>query len=364
MNVAYLSLGGNLGLREEYLSKARELIRARAGSITNLSTIYESVSWGTHSENKYLNQVVELNTNLSASELLKELLSIEKKIGRVRKGQQYEDRVIDIDILLFNYEIIHTKNLQVPHPRLHLRNFVLVPLSEMIPKYVHPVLKNSIVSLIKNSEDKTKVSKHSGDKYRYICIEGNIGSGKSTLAAKLAKKWNAMLIREEFEKNNLLSFFYKRTADFAFPLEFSLLINRYEQLVTLFKDPVKTVIVADYSIYKSLWFAKITLPQNEFQLFKKYFKTLKAEIPEPDLVIYIDTSIENMKGNIKKRGREYEKDVSTEYLQAVDKQYRKGIAKLACKKIFIKVPEYYTGLESSLVTLIEKNMKEIFGQKS
>lgn len=158
MNVVFLSLGGNIGDRLDSLEKTRKLLEAQCGQIVKSSSVYETAAWGSTSKNKYLNQVVQLHTHLRPLQLLKKTLHIEKELGRVRGNAKNDDRTADIDILFYNDEIISNKNLQVPHPRLQFRKFVLVPLNEIDRGFVHPVLRESVGNLLKHCDDNLTVN--------------------------------------------------------------------------------------------------------------------------------------------------------------------------------------------------------------
>lgn len=153
MNTAFLCLGSNLGHREINLNDAALMIERLCGTIKNSSSIYETDPWGSSSEFKYLNQVIELHTGLPPHALLKELLNIEKNLGRTRNSNQNSDRTIDIDILFYNHCILNTAGLQLPHPRLHLRKFVLMPLNEINQTFIHPVFKKSVFQLLVQCPD-------------------------------------------------------------------------------------------------------------------------------------------------------------------------------------------------------------------
>ena len=159
MNVVFLGLGGNIGNRLENLDKIREAIKSQCGEISKNSGIYETDAWGSESSNKYLNQVVRLLTPLSPEKLLEKLLKIEHTLGRVRSAQQNSDRTADIDILVYNDAVILGEDIQIPHPRLHLRKFVLTPLCEIAPALIHPVLKKSIAALLDACNDTLQVKK-------------------------------------------------------------------------------------------------------------------------------------------------------------------------------------------------------------
>ena len=158
-NQVYLLLGGNQGDVGRAFSQTLELIRASVGSIKTLSPVYRSEPWGFEASESFLNQVVIVNTALDPEDLLKEILDIEKKMGRERDDQsgRYSSRPIDIDILFYNDSIINSHDLVVPHPRLHLRNFTLVPLNDISPGFYHPVFKKTISDLVKTCDDKLGV---------------------------------------------------------------------------------------------------------------------------------------------------------------------------------------------------------------
>lgn len=154
----------------------------------------------------------------------------------------------------------------------------------------------------------------------YICIEGNIGSGKSTLAQVLAKKLKATYLPEQFEDNTLLPLFYNDKETFAFPTEYSFLIDRQKQLTNYFKNIKKgTSTVSDFHFDKCLCFAKTNLTSDDYSFFKKHFKPLRKTIPTPDLVVYLDTSTDLLLKNIHKRGREIERSLKQGYLSRLKK---------------------------------------------
>jgi 2-amino-4-hydroxy-6-hydroxymethyldihydropteridine diphosphokinase len=148
MAIAYLSLGTNLGNKRRNLIIAAALLAERVGDILALSGFYETEPWGFDSENTFLNAALKLRTSLSPSALLTVTQDIEKELGRIVKSKDfYQDRVIDIDILLYDDLVLDTVDLKIPHPLMVKRAFVLNPLSEIDPFVVHPILKQSIKDL-------------------------------------------------------------------------------------------------------------------------------------------------------------------------------------------------------------------------
>lgn len=136
----------------QYLTDARNELSLRAGEILAASAVYETEPWGTEGQASYLNQALAIQTSLPPDDLLKTVLEIERQLGRIREGR-WGDRTIDIDIIYYGSTVIQTDALEIPHPRLHLRNFVLQPLVEIAPDFVHPVLKMSNLQLLNSVAD-------------------------------------------------------------------------------------------------------------------------------------------------------------------------------------------------------------------
>jgi 2-amino-4-hydroxy-6-hydroxymethyldihydropteridine diphosphokinase len=158
LNNAILSLGGNLGNRLDNISQAMGHIEKQIGNIKRYSSVYESEAWGFETEDRFLNVVVVVETALSPETLLQKAQEIETLLGRTRTGTGYASRTMDIDILFFNEEIINTPTLTIPHPLLHERRFVLLPLYEILPDKVHPVLRKTIAELLAECEDEGEVT--------------------------------------------------------------------------------------------------------------------------------------------------------------------------------------------------------------
>lgn len=158
VNHVFVLLGGNIEPRLAAISNAKRELEASLGSIEKESLIYETEAWGFSTGKKFLNVVLKMQTAFNAEMFLKEALRIELKLGRQRnEGGNYSSRIIDIDILYFNSEIINGKNLIVPHPRIHLRKFTLVPLVEIAANFVHPTLKKTNKELLSICSDEVEV---------------------------------------------------------------------------------------------------------------------------------------------------------------------------------------------------------------
>ena len=153
MEKAYLQTGSNLGDRLAALDKARILLNGEVGPIVESSSIYETEPWGFTSQDMFLNQVLVLETSLAPDELLDRILALERLMGRNRSGESYTSRIIDIDILFYDEITLHAKNLIIPHRHIEDRMFTLVPLAELAPDFVHPVLKMTMRELLLECKD-------------------------------------------------------------------------------------------------------------------------------------------------------------------------------------------------------------------
>jgi 2-amino-4-hydroxy-6-hydroxymethyldihydropteridine diphosphokinase len=158
MNRVLLLLGSNLGDALAHLTDAKNLIESTIGLIYRSSSVYGTKAWGKQDQSDFLNQVIEISTTHSAIETLRSILKIETQLGRVRQ-EKWGSRLIDIDILFFNSEIIHYPDLEIPHPQIIHRRFTLIPLSEIVPEFIHPVLKKTLYQLLTECTDTLEVIK-------------------------------------------------------------------------------------------------------------------------------------------------------------------------------------------------------------
>ncbi len=328
-----LSIGSNQGSRLENIQNCIDLIHQNVGAVIQVSKLYETPAWGFESDAFY-NCALLLHSNSSAQKVLNQILKVEKELGRIRLNQEgYQSRIIDVDLIAFDDQIIDTEKLQVPHPLMQNRNFVLLPMQDLKLNWKHPILQKTISELIAITPDdsvctvvqnlESPIAKIPLNQFNYIAFEGNIGAGKTTLVHKIAEDFNGKTVLERFADNPFLPKFYKDQNRYAFPLEMSFLADRYQQLADdlaqfdLFKD----FIVADYHIFKSLIFAKITLAEDEYRLYRNLFDIIYKEMPKPDLYVYLYQNTERLLQNIKKRGRIYEQNIEATYLDKINNGY-------------------------------------------
>lgn len=151
-----------MGERYLALQRGERYIENKVGNIISSSSIYETEAWGKQDQEAFLNKVILVETVLKPKEVLETILHIEKLMGRNREGQKWHERIIDIDILFFNDEVINEKDLTIPHPYLHERRFTLVPLAEIADNYIHPVFRKSINTLLSECSDTLKVNTAAG----------------------------------------------------------------------------------------------------------------------------------------------------------------------------------------------------------
>lgn len=332
-NLVVLSLGSNIGDRAANLNLSIERIHRDVATVVRASRLYETPSWGFDSAPFY-NGAVVVHTTLSASDLLDALHKIEADMGRERSVDEgYQARIIDIDVIAYNEEIVETATIQVPHPHMQDRKFVLLPMRDLNLDWRHPILQKYLHELLQASEDqsicrevgklKLPLEDYKLDHYNYIAIEGNIGAGKTTLTTKIAEDFKAKTVLERFADNPFLPKFYEDQPRYAFPLEMSFLADRYQQIADDLAqfDLFSEFIIADYHIFKSLIFAKVTLGEDEYRLYRKLFDIIYREMPKPGLYVYLYQNTERLLENIKKRGRDYEQDIPAEYLDKINRGY-------------------------------------------
>jgi len=328
----YVSLGANIGDREEFLSKAiRELKKIPEIDLIRFSDIYETSPWGNEEQNFFLNQIIELKTSLSSHELLNRCQDVEITLGRIKR-ELWGPREIDIDLLIFGDEQIVSENLILPHPRLTKRKFILQPLSVLVPDLFVPGEGKTVNQLLSICKDKNSISiykervnldkESTNGNATYIAIEGVIGAGKTSLARLLSEELDAKLIVEEADTNPYLKDFYRDPRRYAFQVQLFFLVSRYRQLLDLpQQDLFHPYMIADFIFPKDKIFAFMNLEKRDLILYERISRLMEAELPKPDLVIYLQSSTEKLLGNIRKRSRKYEKHMSADYIKRLNDAY-------------------------------------------
>ncbi len=167
--MVYLSLGSNIGKRLNNLQTAIKLLKESGFNVIKTSSIYETSPWGVTTQPKFLNLVLKGKTKLSPEELLKKIRQTEKEMGR-KKAEKWGPRIIDIDILFYDKKILKSKTLTIPHPQLHERTFVLVPLKEIAPRLAHPILKQTPQQMLDDANDKGSVVLYNKSIKEGICL--------------------------------------------------------------------------------------------------------------------------------------------------------------------------------------------------
>jgi len=350
--MVYLSLGSNMGDRQMFLQLAIGLITYRIGRVKQLSSVVETPAWGFEGDAFY-NACVGVETALNPQDVFNELLAIESLLGRERKkAEGYQARTIDLDILFYEDKVINTEHLNIPHPRMEKRNFVLAPLAEIAPDFKHPVLKQSIRQLVADSQDKANVTSLKDElmlpkRQQFVAIEGNIAVGKTSFTQLLQAAVGGTLLHENFFDNPYLADFYQDPETYALKVETAFLEERIHQLTTFFSQKNTRPVIADFSLEKSLLFARQNLSARDFDAYKKQYLKVNEGLPQPDLVLFLLQSVPQLQKNIEKRGRDFEQDISDDYLQKIETGYLQwkenstlNICELNTKGIdFIEDPE-------------------------
>ena len=350
--MVYLSLGSNMGDRQMFLQLAIGLITYRIGRVKQLSSVVETPAWGFEGD-AFFNACVGVETALNPQDVLNELLAIESLLGRERnKAEGYQARTIDLDIIFYENKVIDAEQLIIPHPRMEKRNFVLAPLAEIAPDFKHPVLKQSIRQLVADSQDKANVTSLKDElmlpkRQQFVAIEGNIAVGKTSFTQLLQAAVGGTLLHENFFDNPYLADFYQDPETFALKVETAFLEERIQQLTTFFSQKNTRPVIADFSLEKSLLFARQNLSARDFDAYKKQYLKVNEGLPQPDLVLFLVQSVPQLQKNIEKRGRDFEQDISDDYLQKIETGYLQwkenstlNICELNTKGIdFIEDPE-------------------------
>ena len=325
----YISFGSNKGNRLNYIVNSLKELEVQVGRIVRVSNLYKTKSWGFESRDFY-NGCVILKTKFSPEIVLKKLISIEDVLGRTRnETDKYSSREIDLDLLFFDKLISSSKDLILPHPHLNKRNFVLIPMFDIAPEFIHPIIKKSIKSLLMISKDNSAIKKIKNnnyyipfwERYSFISIEGNIGVGKTTLSKKIESHFDIESLNENYKLNPYLEDFYNNPNDFSFKLESFFLNERVGQINKHFLISQKRKTISDFWIGKSLVFAKNNLNKKSFEKYTEDFKNLNFRLRAPEIIIFLSQNILQLQKQIIERGRSFEKKISKDYLNSIAREY-------------------------------------------
>jgi 2-amino-4-hydroxy-6-hydroxymethyldihydropteridine diphosphokinase len=311
-HTAYIGLGSNLGDTHNNLQNAISGMRAFAGAgSVESSSFYETKPLGGTDQPFFLNAVAKIKTTLSHRALFEDLQEIERAMGRQR-NKRWEPRPIDLDLLLYDGQIVNEPDLKIPHPQMHLRSFVLKGLCELDSGVRHPLLKRTVSQLADclNGNDYWL----NANKPQLISIAGNIGVGKTTLAAGLAERLNAEFISEKYDDNPFLPQVYAGKTELALDSELFFLSSSASQLRgdKLFAP---RRYVSDYVFDKALIYASSWLNESNLEVYRKHYESVNEGVAPPVLVIYLHDSVQNCLERIHKRNRPYEQRIEPSFLE-------------------------------------------------
>jgi 2-amino-4-hydroxy-6-hydroxymethyldihydropteridine diphosphokinase len=315
---AYVGLGSNLGDRRSKIDGALGMLaQAEQIELGRVSGVIETEPLGQTDQPTYMNAVAELRTTLTAEDLHRTLADIETSLGRVRQGK-WASRTIDLDLLLFGRDIIETPELTIPHPRLHLRSFVLKGLCELDGDLVHPLLKEPVTELARRLGGLDFfLDPHLP---QLVSVAGNIGAGKTTLANKLAAALGSEILYEAYDTNPFLPQVYAGKNELALDSQLYFLTTRIEQL-----DPSVLaqgqIRFADYVFDKELIYARRLLDGQQFALYENIYHLVAEKAAAPVLVMYMDDSPQNCLERIHSRNRPYEQQIRLPFLEMLSSDY-------------------------------------------
>lgn len=295
-----IGLGSNQGNRRELLGRAVAALAADSQvRVVAESRLHETRPiGGPPGQTGFLNAALLLDTSLSPQALLHLLQGIERELGRTR-GTRWGPRTIDLDLLLFDEQIVDTPELAVPHPRMAWRRFVLEPAAEIAATMVHPTTGSTVRDLLDHLDTASP----------YVAIAGGIGAGKSRLAERFARAASARLIAETADASRLGAF-YRDPGSHAWQTEIEFLDSRRRLLAAGFSE----LTVSDFWFDQSLAFARVWLPEDEFERFRERFDEARREVVRPKLLVLLEVPAEELRRRVQLRARPYECDLSIEQL--------------------------------------------------
>lgn len=312
--IAYIGMGSNLGERQKNLENAVKMLsQTESVRLVRVSELIETNPLAGIDQPRYLNAVAEFNTELSAQDFLRKMLSIEAALGRTR-SVKWSPRTIDLDLLLFGDEVINELNLVIPHPQMHLRTFVLSGLCRLNPALLHPVMNVPVSVLAERLNNLDFV--FNPDIPQLVSIAGIIGSGKTTLANKLSQALGCPIILEPYDKNPFLPQVYAGNKDLALDSQLFFLTHRFDQLNSDILGAGK-LYVSDYIFDKELIYAKLLLNPGQIDIYRRVHDLYYPKISSPVLVIYLTDSPQKCLERIHQRNRPYEQQIETQFLEKI-----------------------------------------------
>lgn len=316
---AYIGLGSNLGDRRGYISKALEnLASSEQIRVLKTASLTETEPVGMTGGAAFLNTVTEVETGLSAYQLLERLEQIEGTLGRESKGEK-KNRTIDLDLLLFGEQVIDSKDLAVPHPEMHLRSFVLKGLCELSPDLEHPVLAEPCIQLLRRLGGNDY--EFPPDYPRLVSIAGVIGVGKTTLTERLCELTGYQPIYECYGENPFLPEVFTGNRQLALDSQLFFLVSRLQQLNRGTLEE-KDGWISDYIFEKEMIYAEKFLDDTQLDLYKK-IHSFSNSAAQPRLVIYLADTVDNCLARIHKRGRNYEQGIKPQLLEELTESYNR-----------------------------------------
>ena len=338
MATVYIALGSNQGDSMGLINSSVDILRRHDRiDVEAVSGILRYPALANTTQPDYLNCAAQLRTSLSPDELLAELNRIELHLGRVRT-ERYSPRTIDLDILLYDSFIINTDDLTIPHPQMHLRSFVMQPLSQLAPDLHHPTITETMTVIQQRLNNQSfMIDKNSP---RLISIAGIIGVGKTTLADALAESLICQSIHEAYDTNPYISDVYAGRTDLALKSQLYFLTSRAEQLSPV-NLPVNQPVVSDYTFEKDRIFAKRTLDTQQFADYSEQYDHVAANVQNPTLVIYMKDSPQNALNKIHLRNRSYEQNIQESTLADFARDYDSLISEYTtCPVITLDISKF------------------------
>jgi len=320
---AYIGLGSNLGDRQATIRRALKLLAdTKHIKVSNVSDLIETPPLGYFDQPKFINGVAEVKTTLSAEDLYKALVEVEKRLGREWHGK-WLPRSIDLDLLLFGSEVVNLPYLTVPHPQMHLRSFVLKGLCQLNSDLLHPMIKVRVRELADRLNGCDFALNPNVP--QVVSVAGIIGVGKTTLAESLVDQLDCKLLLEPYNTNPFLPEVYAGKKELALDCQLYFLTSRAEQLNhrTL---PRGQVAVSDYIFNQERIYATRLLNVRQLALYEQIYKPFSAQVAPPVLVIYLCDSIQKCLQRIRRRNRPYEQKIKLEFLQTLNSDYEQLFA--------------------------------------